>query len=224
MLGFDLKLRPDKYVSSQWPSERRRTYLIDPSVLWPLSVDNSVWPSVFRYNKDASIDESERRVLVEPTDFHQDALDLWAVPSDMFQAVERSERHAASDLVPIAVEILSDQPLTNFEYWRALLDDSYEVTPLSSDWACIGYDVADSSRLSGLINCSYTDKEKQEITHDWAGVLNEFGLLRTPEKALKFVSLTDRRVREHAPFFAYCIYSTQTLAMPGTVGHSFASK
>jgi hypothetical protein len=208
-LGFDMRLGRDKYVSSQWSQERRQRYLLNPEVFWPLSVDQTVWPTIFLYNRDATAHDLELTICVEPRDAHQDALELWANPTDMYKAARQSGAPIISEAVPISVELISSAPLIEFDYWRAVLDQSYTVAPTSAEWVCLGYDVADSSRLSGLANCSYKDADRHDLSRDWGTALNEFGLFREPVTALEFARLTDRRVPEHAPFFAYGLYSNR---------------
>lgn len=203
-LGFDVRLPHHAYVSALWTDDRRHTFLLNPGVAWPLSVDATVWPSLFRYD-DLVPSKSLSRIQIEPVDIYQESLELWDSPSSMLRAVKESSGVLPSAVIPVAVEILSRRAFEEFEFWRAVLPDT--LGPISDPWICLGYDVADASRLSGLTNCSYTSEARRRLEAEWGKTLNEFGLFSNPEAALDFARLTDHRVPEHSPFFAYGIYS-----------------
>lgn len=70
----------------------------------------------------------------------------------------------------------------------------------------IGLDVADWFLLGGPTNCSYSAEEAASLAPVWAPLLNQWHLFDRMADAAAFAEVTDERVPEHAPFFAYGIY------------------
>lgn len=76
-------------------------------------------------------------------------------------------------------------------------------------WRVLGYDVADAYQVSGLVNCGYALEAKSALKEVWAPRLTADGLIASAEWAEEFVSIANRRVAEHAPFFVYELRSAQ---------------
>ena len=70
-----------------------------------------------------------------------------------------------------------------------------------------GYDVADHGLTGGLSNCGYGAAEKPDWRRTWSHRLNDHGLLTTLADADAFAEACDRRVPEHAPFFAFGLFA-----------------
>ena len=68
-------------------------------------------------------------------------------------------------------------------------------------------DGIDAYLLSGLSNCGVpSDKEEKESAAHWADRLNDHHLFEEEEHAIAFSNLSDGRIPEHAPFYAYGIW------------------
>jgi hypothetical protein len=72
----------------------------------------------------------------------------------------------------------------------------------------LGYDVADESLLSGLMNCRYDIADMHEKSA-WASELNEFHLFNDFHFASRYRCVTDMRVSEHSPFRVYSVWTIQ---------------
>jgi hypothetical protein len=185
LLGFDAR---SLVVEQQaWPPERRSTYLLRPSVDQPLSTDPLVWPRI--------LGESEgglSTTIVEP---------------DLTSFQQRLGRidHRARPYAVIAVSILP-VPLDP-DSLRALPPP--EPSTIDGAWSRLGYDVSDEALLSGLSNCAYGDGEIGALRAQWGPHLNDHHLFRDAARALEFRTITDERVPEHAPFFAYGLYEVR---------------
>ncbi len=66
--------------------------------------------------------------------------------------------------------------------------------------------MADRSLLSGLSNCGYTEEELPRFAASFARYLNDYHLFESLETAMDFKELTDRRAKEHAPFYIYGLW------------------
>lgn len=137
-------------------------------------------------------------IEVRPDAFLHQVLDLW-------QRLDAMRQHAGAGVVASAatlrVDLLTREPYADYAAWR-FLSEGAEPDPKDGPWLAIGYDAADASRFSGLNNCGYGE-EQAAWRARWAGKLNEHGLIADLEDAFAFCAATDRRVREHAPFFVY---------------------
>lgn len=184
LLGFDA--RSLAVQRQAWPPARRSTFLLRQSVEQPLSTDPLVWPRV--------ISESEGGLstrIVEP--------DL-----TLFQQRLRRIDYRA----PCAVIALSIVPVPlDPDSLRALA--APEPSTVDGGWSHLGYDVSDEGLLSGLSNCGYGDGEVSALRAEWGPDLNDHHLFRDAARALKFRTITDERVPEHAPFFVYGLYEVR---------------
>jgi hypothetical protein len=84
-------------------------------------------------------------------------------------------------------------------------------------WRSLGFDVADGSLVSGLLNCGYEPPEREALGERFGARLNSSGLLKTAEAAFEFREVADARVPEHAPFIVF------ELRSPGSTDRSVAS-
>lgn len=70
----------------------------------------------------------------------------------------------------------------------------------------LGYDVADETMTSALMNCGFTGADAGTAAASWGARLNERHLFRSVEDALAFRAEAELRIPEHAPFFVYGLY------------------
>ncbi len=210
LLGFDIRLRAEDYVEARWDQSSRTTYLLRPETKWPLSVDQMVWPSFFRYSKDRGpgylkLDEA---IDVTPSTTRHSALELWPSLRDMKACFMQHPVKRQKKGIEIAVMLLADEQSLSREYWRAVLSSALSPSEPPKGWKFLGYDIADEYMFSGLTNCGYSEDEKLTLKQKWPNRLNESGLLTTLEDASEFKKITDQRVVEHSPFFIYSLFST----------------
>jgi hypothetical protein len=195
-VGVDLRVHPDQ-LGAAWTLERRRQYLLRLDVPLPLSVDPMVWPSRFwqpHVPPGAGIPRRLGTVAVPTGTPGYTALGLWRDVDDL-------ERFRSDHALPIGRDWLvgvvawpGDDPS------RRTVDD---LSPKLDGWITLGFDVADSSFVSGLLNCGYAVDEREWLAATWGPRLNEHGLLASLDEASAFVELTDERVPEHAPFLVF---------------------
>jgi hypothetical protein len=83
---------------------------------------------------------------------------------------------------------------------------NWGIGDIDPSWKFLGYDIADQAMLSGLSNCMYNEQEINILQPVWSPHLNEHHLFNDSACAIKFRTLTEIRVAEHAPFAVYGIY------------------
>ena len=109
--------------------------------------------------------------------------------------------------VPISVRLLAGARSELPEGFQHLASGEEAIVKSdASPQVLLGYDVADASLLSGLMNCGYDEGERRDLAPAWQPRLNEHGLLTDPEAAMAFCRLTDERVPEHTPFGVFALY------------------
>ena len=212
IIRFDVRVGKADYLDSFWDKERRDSYLLDPDVEWPLSVDSLVWPSVFYsqiFREAAGAPHSS--IEVPP----------WTDDGRYWLNLEQMRAHYASHKTPGSEGVIVGIELYFPEAWLAGDVIHYEArdgigcgihlgrtapTQLPAGSLLLGYDVADAGGISGLTNCGYLSEERATLAAAWAKRLNEFGLVANLTDATEFRQLTDERVPEHSPFWIYGLW------------------
>jgi hypothetical protein len=163
-----------------WTADRRTRYLLRRDVASVRSVDTQVW---------------ERPPGLPRPPVPEG---LWPNLSDLYAAAGALDRAGV-----VAVRItafVEDEPAP---------EDLDPIGPAVERYDFLGYDVADYWFLSGLTNCGYSPEEAASLAPVWAPLLNEWHLFGNPDDAETYADVTDKRVPEHAPFYAYGIYQLQ---------------
>lgn len=198
LLGFDIRLPSDVYVQNRWVPELREDFLLKPEIRWPLSVDNSVWPSVFNELEETAF----------PPNSARPSLWFWFNLETMRSFFLSRRKALGQHGIPIAAVLIMEASLRSNDYWEGVLYPYEILSPgeVPVEWLFLGYDIADQYKLSGLTNCRYDDTESATLKAAWADRLNEFGLFQTLDDAIAFKGITDRRVQEHRPFYVYQLF------------------
>jgi len=208
ILGFDARDMRD-----HWSDDRKRKFLFRPDVRIPLSTDPIVWPSVF---------ENSKHPKPRHVGFY---MDLWEKLDDLKSYLDSLEDLSIGQyrIVAISLAINICTPVER-EAWMTLLrgispvlEQKGQVLPLpaavpsslDNNWLFLGYDVSDKWGLSGLSNCGFlpTFDDVESLRNQWAPYLNTFHLFNDLDKAAEFKEFSNKRVKEHAPFFVFGIWS-----------------
>jgi hypothetical protein len=171
-MHFDVRVHKDDYVGTFWDEEHRSRFLLQPEIEWPLSIDPSVWPSVFfskifrnatklpygNIEVDPATDDGKYWLNLEEMRAYYDTHKRPG-PHGIFVAIHLfSERSLAEDMVPYLLPGGIQAGLT--------LDHTVPTeSPTGSK--LLGYDVADASWISGLTNCGYAANEKPQLSRVW---------------------------------------------------------
>lgn len=207
-LGYDLRLKPTGNAAPDWSLRRRQTFLLRPEIAWPLSVDESVWDSLFRPPGYKGIGVGWPTLTVEPRDYPHQILGLW-------QDIRAMQACAGSQLlkagIEIRIDLLTDTPWQTLERWEFLADYPEPMTEPEIVWESLGFDISDDLGPSGLSNCGY-DEEVLEWRSRWRSALNEHGLVSRVQDAFVLRAEMDKRVEEHAPFTVFQIWQLPSYA------------
>ena len=201
LLGYDLRACAKDYVSTEWPDSRRSEYLLRDDVRWPLSVDTTVWPSLFHFTSRLGDYRPVETIEVEPADNGQLVLRVWNDVAPMETTFrEKAKKHAC--FLRVAIELWDERNALDKPGWELVAETLSRNVEPPRGWTAVGFDVADAGFVSGLMNCGYTEHERSELSA-WTKDLNEFGLFEDVQRAVDFRSMSENRVPEHAPFFVY---------------------
>jgi len=210
LVGFDLKLEPAG-LARAWTHERRSRFLLR-DIAEPLSVDPMIWPSRFwqpHVPPGMGIPQRVGTVAVPALTPGYNHLGLW-------ESLERLDAFAVVSRIghlPRLLVAVMAWPGDGAEALGGPGDVPEEVT----GWPSLGFDVADGSLVSGLLNCGYEPPEREALGERFGARLNSSGLLKTAEAAFEFREVADGRVPEHAPFIVF------ELRSPGSTDRSVAS-
>jgi hypothetical protein len=214
-LGFDCRDVRRSALAGRWESGRRERFLLNPAIDRPISVDTSALPSLFPDFNDLA-DSAAPAVGCVPVEWESRALARsWPDLAVMVQVLRMhgidvpGPDHLLLELVLHAGDGVADHPL-----WAGLLALACETTAAAAlatssgalDREFIGFDVADSSRTSALMNCGYLAREIDALRAHWSNRLNDRGLIVAMEDAQEFLSISNQRIPEHAPFAIFALH------------------
>jgi len=199
LLGFDIRIPPEE-TTALWSPKKRESFLLNPETSHPLSVDDYVWPSVFRYHMPPTA--ILQRTSTIPINPKYTEKNLWlnlAKMRDCYgSSVGASERRG----VEVAIELMAKSGITLKEFPSSLLYQEKLPSDVPESAFVLGFDVADAGLTSGLNNTTYTVEDKHGL-QGWSSRLNEYGLFRALEDAHQFRAVTDERNPRHAPHWVY---------------------
>lgn len=212
LLGFDIR-EQWLAIDELWRAHRRARYLLRDDVRKPLSTDTLVWPSVFDTGQGHAFPAEIRGQLqsgnIPAPDWIGPNAGIWDDLGGMrwtFSSFIAGRQTADRTCAMVAITWLSGQ----FQPGDAGPYAEPTVPAVRApEWQLLGYDVSDGSLLSGLTNCGYLEEEKEELSGIWSPHLNTHHLFIEPDAAFRFREVTDQRVREHAPFFVFGVYSIE---------------
>jgi hypothetical protein len=197
LVGFDLKLEPAS-VARAWTGQRRSQYLLRDTVVEPLSVDPMVWPSRFwqpQVPPGTGIPQRLGTVAVPALTPGYNHLGLW-------ESLDRLDAFAAATRIaglPRLLVAIIAWPGDRAEAPGGPGDVPADV----ATWPSLGFDVADGSLVSGLVNCGYEPGERETLAEEFGPRLNSSGLLKHIAAAFEFRDVADARVPEHSPFMVF---------------------
>lgn len=190
LIGFDAR---EMWFSfdNVWSGTRKNTFLLRHDIYKPLSVDRDIWNSIFEL------------------DYAQE-VPLWRGPvQKLWDSLEELEKYTANMKSTISGSywIVAITKLVGVQE-KEELQQLYDINPdrVNEKWLLLGYDVCNSSFLSGLSNCGYRHDEIDLAIQKWRDSLNKYHLLETLEDALEFQKWTEKRVIAHGPFFVYGLH------------------
>jgi hypothetical protein len=190
-LGYSARISSEE-SARHWSRERRESFLFKLDVPSPLSVDNLVWPSVFKHD------------AWPPVDFANEELwsDLAALKAS---AIAIDPNHAGeSNLIGVSVVAADEEER---DYWEIFVSANLKPPDDQVKTVFLGYDVAHRSMLSGLSNCGLDPNREdvEALRRRWGPVLNDHHLFDSLVEAGQFRLLSNQRVKEHAPFSIFGI-------------------
>jgi hypothetical protein len=204
VLGFSSRLNP-LVRNSHWDDQRRNLYLIRPDIAVPLSVDLLVWPSLPDPSDGDSNEDSDE--TLSGGDFHDQALHLATNLARIKQLTRTTNNSGTSGMAKlICVTLLGEEVVAHDHWWAMAFAEAVAPDKIDPAWTFVGYDIADRYLTSGLSNCGYSLSEIERVRVEWKDEVNEFGLLKSVNPALRFREFTDKRVTQHAPFYIFGVY------------------
>ena len=194
LLGYDTREMWLNYQDN-WSQEHRNDYLLREDITKPLSTDTMVWE--------------------QATELYEIKTPDWIGANSLWEDLEHLEdfhskqKRLVKPYWIILITWLSENPeaYKSKSEFNAPYFDPVKPAEKHDSWELLGYDISDMWLLSGLMNCGYTSSDDiQLLRKKWPKHLNEYHLFEDVETAKEFRDITDKRVKEHAPFSVYGIY------------------
>lgn len=202
ILGFDARemwLTPagDAHRSGGWTEENKKTWLLRDDVDRPLSVDDSVWLSVFHADPQLQLPETSVGIVQNLWS------DLKALKTNLDSQWNSLWRRCW--LIAVIVYI-DDIGCCDHAHWKSELGSAAPST-CAPQWQCLGYDVADAWLLSGLSNCTHiSEPDFPSLRTKFRPRINQYHLFDDKEDAMCFRDESNKRCPDHAPFFIYRLH------------------
>jgi hypothetical protein len=204
--GFDA--RASWLMSELWDTARRDHYLLRRDVPRVASLDEMVWPSVFRGSVWAPKGD---------LDWHAPERPSWIGPNDpLWESLSKLRETVVRCRYPGEVSIVAISVFGTPEYFDSGQMqgrfDGVEPSEPDANWRFLGFDVIDGyGHISGLSNCGYFPEERAPLESEWARHLNEWHLFSSYEHADRFRIVSDERVKEHSPFVVNGLYLIESI-------------
>ena len=207
ILGYDC--RPDlnnEALARLWTDQRRREYLLNQEVRFPLSVDRMVWPSLFNFDGGVRENKIFPLIRIRPDDFHQQGLRLWKSLLELQETIKHSDTVTFPTCSVISIIVEDSDLIQNDEWWQMAFQEPTVPSRLGGTWEFLGYDIGDKYLTSGLSHCGLKAEMMETAQKEWGGAVNSNGLFLEITVTQQFRDFIERRVPSHAPFYIFGIY------------------
>ncbi|MBP6297827.1 MAG: hypothetical protein KA401_00655 [Anaerolineae bacterium] len=214
VIGYDVR---ELWLNNQ---VGRTDELIRTSIKKPLSVDNSVWFSLFvrplethlwprsaaksEYRSPYWQEFFDKHAELTKPNFYYGHKRLWLELSKM---KEHISQHWPDTWRPSAIVAVTDVFDTNPE--SGDIDPFVIPQIIHPNWKCLGYDVASGDLFSGLMNNESSLDDLRDT--EWKLQLNEYHLFDDVTAAFRFCSIAEQRMTDHTPQYVYGLYLIETV-------------
>jgi hypothetical protein len=199
LIGFDIRSSSAEYLEHEWTEDRRKTHLINPKILCPISMDTVVWPSVFISKDDLEFDPREARgwkEVISDEPYFNKFTRLWTDLEKMISRHKPGKDEKVVQIFWIGLDIFPDARIVS-ALEAGLLP---QKVGNGAKTMSLGYDVGDQDLTSGLTNCGQGLENGNDF---WREKLNIDGLFGEGNDAKAFSEYSNSGIPEHAPFFVY---------------------
>ncbi len=177
LLGYDVRAAPKSVVDTRWSLESRERYLLRPETKFPLAASTRVWPSIFGGTDDELLDPT-KAIRIEPGhDWYFDAFGYWNDLEEMLTVLGSSRgRDCGIAICVVSPEGDAAMKTAMTDDWLcAVLNVPRSPATPSTDWAHLGYDVADMGEISAVCDCGIVDPKDREA---WRPSVSTMGGMR----------------------------------------------
>ena len=185
-LGYDLRELPTDAVKDAWLGGRKKDKLIDAPE--PLSLDLSVWSSVYPYRFPLKLDEpmTENASVAEASAAGRHKVLGFTGSLERLTDALRHFPQLVDRCWAIAATIIDDdQALDTWKY----LGDFEPIKIQSVDFLSIGHDVIDDEMRSFLIRWPGGSEIHKLLSNRFGDRLNDHHLFERPSDAIAFRNL-----------------------------------
>lgn len=176
------------------------------------SVDDAIWLSTFDVSKQTTdrITTKDKKIFLnELNQWHGENPYLWDNLYSLRKFCIDFNKILLKPYCFIAISVVLEMGVLDYlreiPAEKTLLSISSVIPDVVNDnWNFLGFDIADSGRLSGLHNC-FLDQNNNELKYIYS-LINEYSLFNTIEHANIFREAANALSAEHSPFFIYGLF------------------
>jgi hypothetical protein len=203
--GFDMRVTGEAHLrAAAWLGEDAHGYpfLLKRGIDLPMSVDSTIWPSIFSYRSEGEANLPEQVVVDKGVASINCEDELW---TDLALMKAYAASNRTNGLV-VAIEIYVPPDADVDEVPSSRLFLNFKPMKLPSQFQLLGFDVAGVTCVSGMLSCCYDNAERSTLMPFWSSRINEHGLISTYSDAVVFRRLTEERSDDPDPFFVFALY------------------
>ncbi|MBW2740457.1 MAG: hypothetical protein JRE64_16790 [Deltaproteobacteria bacterium] len=209
LIGFDIRFLSDDFLLQRWSASIRDQYLLKSNIPLPLSIDRSVWPSRFKIISDQSINGLTLDDISSTSTRHNQYFVCYDIWNDLNEMISQYKPVSKGKDYGIAINlIIPDNIINQNDEWLNSIINSPSCSPSvpNQEWLFFGYDIANSSFSSMLFRFGLKEEEKRNMRPIWSRYLNDYGLIKTEEKAIEFWQNGSNRMIEDSPFYIFQLF------------------
>ncbi len=210
LLGFDIRLSPEASAAEIWSESLRASQLIDPSIAYPISVDEGAWSKVDEATYRGAISTAADSWGMRPFEIENLGVRLLnRVPMEWLTEKMTLWRGAWLIAVSASREEFSDlQRDFGADYIAGFWQDLDLESLADLGWSLLGYDVAGrTGGISGLCGTGFSTSGRAEVIQ-FKSNLGAHGLFSDLHGAEEFAAIRERQMPEHAPLRPFGIWSS----------------
>jgi hypothetical protein len=209
VLAFDVRI-PRRRANADLPHDYRQRALLNPSVTTnALSVDETIWSQIERHRFDKLVHDAAT-AMQWPHDASSfcDSNDLLPKIPEKWLTDRPASINGDSCLIALSVTSVTADYLSSLRKHGLMYELTMDVEQLDRHgWRFLGYDVADKTLYSPLMNADLGRPGRESIAKQFRGKVNQNGLFSDLDAATEFAKVAEGYVPEHAPYFAIGIWS-----------------
>lgn len=212
IVGFDGREMSNYNFEGMKTKTPTFTSFLRDNIVKPLTVDSSIWPSVFNDGHFPHLSDEERKELglgtIKLPEWTGHNMPLWENLQQLEEYLGENDDEVIKPcwIIAITGTVQAVGLKASPDDWPRVESTSPGV--VDSEWSLVGYDVLTKLGESGLTGSCFEGDEAniQSVRDRWGPHLNEYHLFKSVEYGLRFRDFENERYPTDSPHFVYGIW------------------